>query len=150
MTPSGTPADPRYGWVMVFATFTLSALAFGTVASVSVFLKPLAAEFAWTRSETALGYSTIAFASALCGVMWGYLADKVGSRWFGVIGALSLITGVSSQRKIGAHCSLSFLLREVEISCTPMPVSKARAYSWVSRRLEMKGMFRLNRNRSSE
>ncbi len=33
--------DPAYGWVMVFAVFLLSALAFGALGSISVFLKPL-------------------------------------------------------------------------------------------------------------
>ncbi len=32
--------DPAYGWVMVFAVFLLSALAFGALGSISVFLKP--------------------------------------------------------------------------------------------------------------
>ena len=65
-----------------------SALAFGALASISVFLKPLSLEFGWGRGETALGYTAIAFSSAVFGIFWGYLADRVGSRWFGVVGAL--------------------------------------------------------------
>lgn len=84
--------DPRYGWVMVAATFTLTALAFGVLGSVSVFLKPLATEFGWSRSQTALGYTTVAFSSALFGVIWGYVADKVGGRWLGLLGALTMGT----------------------------------------------------------
>jgi MFS family permease len=82
--------DPRYAWVMVAATFVLSGLAFGVLGSVSVFLKPLAAEFGWTRAETSLGYSTVALSSAFFGVLWGYVADRVGSRWFGLLGAASM------------------------------------------------------------
>ncbi|GIS75957.1 MAG: hypothetical protein CM1200mP12_16760 [Gammaproteobacteria bacterium] len=37
--------DPGYAWVMVACVFILSALSFGTLASISVFLKPLALEF---------------------------------------------------------------------------------------------------------
>ena len=80
--------DPPYGWLMVAVVFTLSALSFGALGAVSVFLKPLAAEFGWGRGETAFGYTTIAFASALFGVFWGYVADRFGTRWFGVVAAL--------------------------------------------------------------
>jgi len=79
--------DPLYGWVMVAVVFTISALAFGTLGSVSVFLKPLSTEFGWGRGDTSLGYTAISFASALFGILWGVLADKYGTRWFGVVSA---------------------------------------------------------------
>ncbi|MCH2354930.1 MAG: MFS transporter, partial [Pseudomonadales bacterium] len=80
--------DPLYGWIMVGVVFILSALAFGALGSISVFLKPLATEFSWTRAETSLGYTAIALSSALFGVAWGFVADRFGTRWFGVIAAL--------------------------------------------------------------
>lgn len=83
-------ADPRYGWVMVAVVFTLSGLSFGALGAISVFLKPLATEFGWGRAETALGYTAIAFSSALFGVLWGVVADRFGTRWFGVVGALMM------------------------------------------------------------
>ena len=45
--------DPNYAWVMVAVVFTLSALSFGTLASISVFLKPLSLEFGWSRGNNA-------------------------------------------------------------------------------------------------
>ena len=42
----------NYGWVMVLAVFVLSGLAFGSMASISVFLKPVSLEFGWTRGQT--------------------------------------------------------------------------------------------------
>ena len=89
-SPQNSERDPVYGWVMVFVVFTLSGLSFGAVGSISVFLKPLAAEFGWGRAETSLGYTAIALSSALFGVLWGYIADRFGTRWFGVIGALAM------------------------------------------------------------
>jgi MFS family permease len=86
--PDTLHRDPPYGWLMVAVVFILSSLAFGALASISVFLKPLSVEFGWGRGETAFGYTAIAFSSALFGVFWGYLADRIGTRWFGVIGAL--------------------------------------------------------------
>lgn len=82
--------DPAYGWLMVFVVFILSGLSFGALGAISVFLKPLALEFGWGRAETSLGYTAIAFSSALFGVLWGYVADRYGSRWFGVVAALTM------------------------------------------------------------
>ena len=53
--PIEQPRDPAYGWVMVFVVFLLSALAFGALGSISVFLKPLVAEFGWSRGQTSFG-----------------------------------------------------------------------------------------------
>lgn len=87
--PSGQhERDPTYAWLMVAVVFTISALAFGTLGSISVFLKPLSTEFGWGRGQTALGYTAISFSSALFGILWGYIADKRGTRWFGVISAV--------------------------------------------------------------
>lgn len=79
--------DPAYAWLMVAVVFTISALAFGTLGSISVFLKPLSMEFGWSRGQTSLGYTAISFSSALFGILWGYIADKHGTRWFGVFSA---------------------------------------------------------------
>ena len=86
--------DPPYGWLMVFVVFILSALSFGALGAISVFLKPLAAEFGWGRAETSLGYTAIAFSSALFGILWGYVADRGGSRWFGVAAAIAMSTSL--------------------------------------------------------
>ena len=75
---------------MVFVVFSLSALSFGVVGSISVFLKPLSAEFGWGRGDTSLGYTAAAFSSALFGVLWGFVADKFGTRWFGVVAAFTM------------------------------------------------------------
>jgi MFS family permease len=74
--------NPSYAWVMVFASFVLSALAFGSLASISVFMKPLSEEFGWSRGEISLAYTVASFASAAFGVYWGYIADKHGTRLF--------------------------------------------------------------------
>ena len=82
--------DPSYAWVMVACVFVLSALSFGTLASLSVFLKPLSLEFGWSRGQTSFGYTVISFASAVFGIFWGYIADKYGTRWFGIVAALMM------------------------------------------------------------
>ena len=80
----------NYGWVMVLAVFVLSGLAFGSMASISVFLKPVSLEFGWTRGQTSFAYTVASFSSALFGVIWGQVADKFGTRWFGFVGAICM------------------------------------------------------------
>ena len=111
--PSKTqPRDPAYGWVMVFAVFLLSALAFGALGSISVFLKPLVTEFGWSRGQTSFGYTVISFSSAVFGVLWGYIADRFGTRWFGLIAAFAMsgsLFALSQQESILQFYGLYFL-----------------------------------------
>lgn len=79
---------PRYAWLMVAVVFTISALAFGALGSISVFLKPLTLEFGWGRGQTSFGYTTISFSAAVFGIFWGFVADRYGTRWFGVVAAI--------------------------------------------------------------
>ena len=80
----------NYGWAMVLVVFTLSGLAFGSMASISVFLKPVSLEFGWSRGQTSFAYTIASFASAAFGVIWGQVADKYGTKWFGLTGAISM------------------------------------------------------------
>lgn len=110
--PTTQPRDPAYGWVMVFAVFLLSALAFGALGSISVFLKPLVTEFGWSRGQTSFGYTVISFSSAVFGVLWGYIADRFGTRWFGLIAAFAMsgsLFALSQQASILQFYGLYFL-----------------------------------------
>ena len=110
--PIEQPRDPAYGWVMVFVVFLLSALAFGALGSISVFLKPLVTEFGWSRGQTSFGYTVISFSSAVFGVLWGYIADRFGTRWFGLIAAFAMsgsLFALSQQASILQFYGLYFL-----------------------------------------
>ena len=112
MSPGPVIRDPSYGWVMVFAVFVLSALSFGALGSVSVFLKPLSTEFGWSRGETAFGYTVISFSSALFGILWGYIADRYGSRYFGFVAAVAMTASLfllSKNQSIYQFYALYFL-----------------------------------------
>ncbi|ANK79375.1 MAG: hypothetical protein TEF_00175 [Rhizobiales bacterium NRL2] len=85
--------DNGYGWVMVAVGFGLVSLAFGGIGSVGVFLKPLEAEFGWSRGEVSLGYTSVAVAAAAFGIFWGWLADRRGGRGIALFGVTMM--GVS-------------------------------------------------------
>jgi MFS family permease len=84
------PADNRYGWVMVAVGFGLQTLAFGGIGSVGVFLKPLAAEFDWSRAEVSAGYTSVALSAAAFGILWGWLSDRKGGRNIALFGVVMM------------------------------------------------------------
>ena len=70
--------DGGYAWVMLALGTVLVALNLGALSSLSVFLKPLSAEFGWARGATALSYTTAAVTIGVAGVFWGRVADRYG------------------------------------------------------------------------
>jgi len=86
-------ANHRQGWRMVWITFVISGLGFGILGSVGIFLKPLIADFGWTRGEASFGYTAATLSTAVFGIVWGFAADKFGSRPLVLMGATTL--GVS-------------------------------------------------------
>ena len=79
-----------YGWVMVFVTFALTALAFGGLSLVAVFIKPLAQEFGWLRGEVATAYTIAVASTAVFGVLFGRVADLRGIRALALLGAVTM------------------------------------------------------------
>lgn len=80
----------EYGWAMVAIAFTLSAISFGMLSSVGIFMKPLQVEFGWSRGSLSFGYSAITLSTAVAGLLWSFIADKYGTRWIVLFGALTL------------------------------------------------------------
>ena len=102
----------NYGWVMVLVVFVLSGLAFGSMASISVFLKPVSFEFGWSRGQTSFAYTVASLSSAVFGVLWGQVADKYGTKWFGFVGAICMslvLFALSSLDSIIQFYTLYFL-----------------------------------------
>ncbi len=89
-TDSAPPRQDPYAWIMVAVAFGLQTLAFGGVGSVGVFLKPLTAEFGWSRGEVSAGYSALALSAAVFGILWGWLADRKGGRNIALFGVLMM------------------------------------------------------------
>ncbi|MDP6429060.1 MAG: MFS transporter [Rhodospirillales bacterium] len=79
--------NPTYGWVMAAVVFILTGLSFGVLGSAGVFMKPLAAEFGWSRGSLSLGYTAVTLATAASTVIWGILADRHGTRWITMFSA---------------------------------------------------------------
>jgi MFS family permease len=91
-----------YGWVMVGVAFLLTALSFGILGSVGVFLKPLAEEFGWSRGGISFGYTAVTLATGAAGVLWGILADRIGARIPAMIAAIAMGAALLMMSQIDA------------------------------------------------
>src|SRR6267142_1674536 len=80
----------HYAWV-VLATTTLVLLASGGVrAAIGVFVKPLEAEFGWSRTALSTAVAVSIALYGLTGPLVGRLADRWGPRWV-LTGGVALV-----------------------------------------------------------
>ena len=90
-----------YGWVIVGVGIVVTCVGFGAMATLSVFLQPMAETMGWSRT----GVATAALLNFLCmGVgafMWGALSDRYGTRAVVLCGGAVLGLGmvVASQAR---------------------------------------------------
>ncbi len=80
----GTSASSKvyFGWWVVFASFigvTLGASTL-TIFGLGMFIKPLEAEFGWTRTQIASANTIVSFSVMLIAMLQGVLIDKFGVR----------------------------------------------------------------------
>ncbi len=73
-------AKSSYGWVIVFASLVLLVGSFGTQLCFGIFLKPLIAEFGWTRAAASGAMSLAMGISGVVGVVMGRLTDRFDVR----------------------------------------------------------------------
>lgn len=74
--------EPRffYGYLVVALAFIIQAVLAGTLYTFSVFFKPLAAEFDWTRAVTSGAFSLYMVLHGILYIFTGKLNDRVGTR----------------------------------------------------------------------
>ena len=71
-----------FGWWVVFSAFTGIFFGYSTFIGVTfgLFVKPLSAEFDWTRTQISLALTICSYAVALLAVGSGVLIDRYGAR----------------------------------------------------------------------
>ncbi len=79
--------------VVIGATVAM-AISFGSLGLTSIFMRPLEAEFGWTRAETSLAYAIASAGMALGGLGWGWASDRVGIRVLFAIGGSAMVLSV--------------------------------------------------------
>jgi MFS family permease len=78
-----------YGWLIVGTSALLMGGFWGAMGSFGVFLKPLIAEFGWSRAITSGAMSIAQVVYGLTAIIMGRLADKYGARPILAFGAIS-------------------------------------------------------------
>jgi len=83
-----------YGWVIVGVGIVVTCVGFGAMASLSIFLQPIAEAMGWSRT----GIATAALLNFLCmgagAFVWGALSDRFGTRAVVLTGGLLLGLGL--------------------------------------------------------
>src|SRR3954471_17513091 len=83
-----------YGWVIVGVGIVVTCVGFGAMATLSVFLKPMAETMGWSRT----GVATAALVNFPCmgagAFMWGALSDRYGTRVVVICGGAVLGFGM--------------------------------------------------------
>ncbi len=89
-----SPSKLFYGWVIVGVGIVVTCVGFGAMASLSVFLQPMAQAMGWSRT----GIATAALLNFLCmgagAFAWGALSDRFGTRAVVLAGGLLLGLGL--------------------------------------------------------
>ena len=74
-----------YGWVVVAVTFLIVIVASGARASTGVLIRPLEAEFAWSRADISLALAVSLLTYGIAGPISGRIADRFGIRWMAIV-----------------------------------------------------------------
>ena len=140
IAPATQPLAPRAGQrsrrilVVVGATAAM-ALGFGALSLTSVFIRPLEAEFGWSRAEISLAYTVATIGMALGGLVWGRLSDRVDIRVLFAIGGtgmgLSLLS-MAAIHSLWQICLANLVLGGCGFSVLYAPLLSATA-EWFDR-----------------
>ena len=76
----------HYAWVVLASTTFVLLTAGGVRAAIGVFIKPLEAEFGWSRTALSFAVAVSIALYGLTGPIVGRLADRWGPRWVLAIG----------------------------------------------------------------
>src|SRR5664279_4832673 len=90
-----TSIESKASWVVAMAALVTMLMAFGAAWITAVALKDIAAEVGGARSVPALASALAWLGSGIGGIMMGRIADRVGTRWTVMFGALMIGLGLA-------------------------------------------------------
>lgn len=97
-----TPADRasmdalhlRRGILVAVGATIAMAFGFGCLALTSIFMRPLEAQFGWSRAETSLAYAIASAGMALGGLGWGWASDRMRMSTLLAVGGAGMVLPV--------------------------------------------------------
>ncbi|MGY4495255.1 MFS transporter [Pseudomonas sp. TE3610] len=100
-----------YGWWVVMASVVGMIVSQGPVLvfTFGIFMKPLSAEFGWSRSQVSLGLTIAILTAALCTPWVGRLIDRKGARQVAVPALLLFGVGIMALGLLPANLLVFYL-----------------------------------------
>src|SRR6478752_1965858 len=95
MLQSSTSVETKASWAVATVALVTMLMAFGAAWITAVALKDIAAEVDGVRTIPALASALAWLGSGLGGIMMGRIADRVGTRWTVIFGALMIGLGLT-------------------------------------------------------
>lgn len=92
--PAGLLIETRASWVVAGVALATMLMAFGTGWITAVALKDIAADAGGTRSIPSLASALAWFGGGIGGILMGQIAERVGTRWTVIVGALMVALGL--------------------------------------------------------
>src|SRR5450631_2383100 len=87
--------ESRASWVVASVALCIMGMSFGAAWITAVALKDIAAEVGGTRSIPALASALAWLGSGIGGIVMGRIADRIGTRWTVMFGALMIGVGLT-------------------------------------------------------
>src|SRR5215470_17992796 len=130
------PSRLHYAWIVLGATAFVLLTSGGVRSSIGVFVKPLEAEFGWSRTALSSAVAVSIALYGLTGPIVGRLADRWGPRW--VLTAGVAIVGLGTMAGAAVTQFWQFfvavgLLAAIGSSATAAPVAATVATRWFER-----------------
>ena len=95
MLQSSSSVETKASWAVAIVALVTMLMAFGAAWITAVALKDIAAEVGGVRSTPALASALAWLGSGVGGILMGRIADKVGTRWTVICGALMIGLGLT-------------------------------------------------------
>lgn len=136
-TPSGKAAPaPLRALLAAAGATTAMAFGFGALALPSVFIRPLEAEFGWSRADLSLAYTLSTVGMALGGLFWGRLSDRLDARILLAFGSAAMVAALGAfafAQSLWHLYAASLVLGGLGFACLYAPVLSVTAL-WFERR----------------
>lgn len=95
MLQPSSSIESKASWLVAMVALFVMLMAFGAAWITAVALKDIAAEVGGSRSIPALASALAWLGSGIGGIMMGRIADRVGTRWTVICGALMIGLGLA-------------------------------------------------------
>ena len=97
--------ESRLSWIAAFTALGILSITYGSPLLVIVAMKSIATDLGTPRAVPALAASLGWLGAGLGGILWGWLAEKIGVRWVVMFGAVNICIGLAIS-SIGTEWSL--------------------------------------------